>query len=77
MNRRTYLRIGKMQEIWRVKIAKRLEAPNPAEKARGRFKRLTAKYALPIVAFITVSREGIEGVVISGVSFAAPAAAKT
>jgi len=70
------LRIGKMQEKWRLKLAKALDAPTPSTNAAGRFKRFTMKYSLFLLSFITVSREGIEGVVfVSGVSFSAPATA--
>lgn len=69
------LRIGKMQEKWRVKVIKAME--NPEKQGRkGFLRRLAGKYALFLLAFITVSREGIEGVVfIAGVSFSAPATA--
>lgn len=68
------LRIGKMQEKWRVKLAKALEGPVNTTTGVNRFKRFTAKYSLFILSFITVVREGIEGVVfVSGVSFSAPA----
>jgi high-affinity iron transporter len=67
------LRVGKMQEKWRVKLAKALEAPVSA-KGRGAFKRLIEKYALFALPFVTVLREGIEGIVfVAGVSFSAPA----
>ena len=70
------LRIGKMQEKWRLKLAKSLEQPIKSSTNMGRIKRFTAKYFLFILSFITVSREGIEGVVfVSGVSFSAPATA--
>ena len=70
----TLLRIGKMQEKWRVKLIKALEAPIRAQSGKGCFKRFTTKYSLFLLSFITVSREGIEGVIfISGVSFSAPA----
>ncbi|PKS11750.1 hypothetical protein jhhlp_001739 [Lomentospora prolificans] len=68
------LRIGKMQEKWRVKLAKALDKPLDSTNTVGKFKRFTIKYSLFILSFITVSREGIEGVVfVSGVSFSAPA----
>ncbi|KAI3323912.1 iron permease FTR1 family protein [Xylariaceae sp. AK1471] len=69
------LRVGKMQEKWRVKLAKALEAPVTAN-AGGRFKRFAEKYAMFVLPFITVLREGIEAIVfIAGVSFSAPATA--
>jgi high-affinity iron transporter len=68
------LRVGKMQEKWRVKLIKVLEVPQQAQSRRGLFKRLAEKYTLFFLAFITVSREGIEGVVfVSGVSFSTSA----
>lgn len=77
------LRLSKMQEKWRVKIARTLET-GPID-ASGRwsflykwsaFKKWCEKYAMFMVPFITVLREGIEAIVfIAGVSFSAPATA--
>lgn len=72
------LRVGKMQEKWRVKLAKAIEAP--LRKNTGsrwdRFKRFGEKYVMFVLPFVTVLREGIEAIVfIAGVSFTAPAAA--
>jgi high-affinity iron transporter len=71
------LRVSKMQEKWRVKLAKSLEeSPVTASGKRGVFKRWGEKYAMFIVPFITVLREGLEAVIfIAGVSFSAPASA--
>ena len=71
------LRIGKMQEKWRVKIAAAMEAPlGRGSGTWSWFKRFCEKYALFILPFITVLREGIEAIVfIAGVSFTAPATA--
>ncbi|KAI0544229.1 iron permease FTR1/Fip1/EfeU [Xylaria curta] len=72
------LRVGKVQEKWRVKLAKALEAPvNVGSQSRlGWLKRFAEKYAMFILPFITVLREGIEAIVfIAGVSFSAPATA--
>jgi high-affinity iron transporter len=69
------LRIGKMQEKWRVKLAAALEAPvNSGAKGRWRwFKRFAEKYAMFVLPFITVLREGIEAIIfVAGVSFSAP-----
>lgn len=68
------LRIGKMQEKWRVKLAKALEAPvKTSGPTSGRFKRFAEKYAMFALPFITVLREGIEAIVfLAGVSFSAP-----
>jgi high-affinity iron transporter len=71
------LRVSKMQEKWRVKLAKALEEkPVTVAGKRGAFKRWCEKYAMFILPFITVLREGLEAVVfIAGVSFSSPAAA--
>ncbi|KAL7624078.1 high-affinity iron permease [Parahypoxylon ruwenzoriense] len=71
------LRVGKMQEKWRVKLAKALEAPlRTTDRRSGCFKRFAEKYAMFILPFITVLREGIEAIVfVTGVSFSAPATA--
>ncbi|KAI3332768.1 iron permease FTR1/Fip1/EfeU [Ustulina deusta] len=72
------LRVGKLQEKWRVKLAKALEAPigvGGGSRA-GWLKRFAEKYAMFVLPFITVLREGIEAIVfIAGVSFSAPATA--
>ncbi|KAI1305468.1 iron permease FTR1/Fip1/EfeU [Xylaria venustula] len=72
------LRVGKMQEKWRVKLAKALEAPVAVSGSSrtGWLKRFAEKYAMFVLPFITVLREGIEAIVfIAGVSFSAPATA--
>ncbi|KAJ2979752.1 hypothetical protein NUW58_g7123 [Xylaria curta] len=71
------LRVGKMQEKWRVKLAKAIEAPvNVSGSRSGWLKRFAEKYAMFILPFVTVLREGIEAIVfIAGVSFSAPATA--
>ncbi|KAI0113547.1 iron permease FTR1/Fip1/EfeU [Nemania sp. FL0031] len=71
------LRVGKMQEKWRVKLAKALEAPvNTSGSRAGWLKRFAEKYAMFVLPFVTVLREGIEAIVfIAGVSFSAPATA--
>ena len=69
------LRIGKMQEKWRVKLAKALESPLKAG-SKGWLSHFLEKYAMFVLPFITVLREGIEAVVfVAGVSFTAPASA--
>ena len=57
------LRMNKMQSKWRVKIAKSL-VEIPARK-RDRFKLgyLTSRYAMFLLPFITVLRDGLEAVV--------------
>lgn len=70
------LRIGKMQEKWRVKLAKAMETPIKSGAGRGWFKHFAEKYAMFALPFITVLREGIEAIVfVAGVSFSAPATA--
>jgi high-affinity iron transporter len=71
------LRVSKMQEKWRVKLAKSLEEKTvTAVRRKGAFKRWCEKYAMFLLPFITVLREGLEAVVfIAGVSFSAPASA--
>ncbi|KAK5662845.1 hypothetical protein OQA88_6256 [Cercophora sp. LCS_1] len=71
------LRVGKMQEKWRVKLAAAIEEPLSAAGKGGRWstiKRFFEKYAMFALPFITVLREGIEAIVfVAGVSFQAPA----
>lgn len=67
------LRVGKMQEKWRVKLAKAIESPIKTG-SKGWIGHLLEKYAMFFLPFITVLREGIEAVVfVAGVSFSAPA----
>jgi high-affinity iron transporter len=67
------LRVSKMQEKWRVKLAKAMQPKGvTGESSGGRFKRWSEKYAMFILPLVTVLREGIEAVVfIAGVSFSA------
>jgi high-affinity iron transporter len=68
------LRVGKMQDKWRLKVAKTMVAPTEGGARRSSFEKVVGKYALLILAFITVFREGIEGIVFgAGVTFSAPA----
>lgn len=74
------LRVSKLQEKWRVKLAKALAARDNSaastETATSRFKRFCEKYAMFILPFITLLREGLEAVVfIGGVSLGVPASA--
>jgi len=71
------LRVSKMQEKWRVKLAKALEdKPVTAGGRRGALKRWAEKYVMFMLPFVTVLREGLEAVVfIAGVSFSSPASA--
>lgn len=70
------LRISKLQDKWRVKLAKALEAKHSIREgpAKSRFKLWCEKYAMFILPFITVLREGLEAVVfIGGVGLGLPA----
>ncbi len=67
------LRINKMQEKWKVKLATAL-VKSPNKKLIFNLGHLTKKYALFILPFITVLREGIEAIVfVGGVSINSPA----
>ncbi|OJJ48477.1 hypothetical protein ASPZODRAFT_150698 [Penicilliopsis zonata CBS 506.65] len=69
------LRVNKLQDKWRIKLAKSLETTDhPQGTAMNRFKRWAEKYAMFILPFITVLREGLEAIVfIGGVSLSFPA----
>ncbi|KAL2871454.1 FTR1 family protein [Aspergillus lucknowensis] len=69
------LRVSKLQDKWRVKLAKALTHQNNSnESKKGRVKRWLEKYAMFILPFITVLREGLEGVVyVGGVGLGLPA----
>jgi len=71
------LRVSKMQEKWRVKLAQAMESNTARSGSRqGAFKRWAEKYAMFMLPFITVVREGLEAVVfVAGVSFSSPASA--
>jgi high-affinity iron transporter len=56
------LRVSKLQDKWRVKISKVLESDSAPLPVRGRMKRWAEKYAMFLLPFITVLREGIEAV---------------
>ncbi len=71
------LRVSRLQEKWRVKLAVALEAKSESGGSRMHaFKHFCEKYALLMLPFITVLREGLEAVVfVAGVTFSAPATA--
>lgn len=73
------LRVNKLQDKWRVKLARALDAKAATEgsQKRGhRFRRWAEKYSMFMLPFITVLREGLEAVVyIGGVSLGLPASA--
>lgn len=60
------LRINKMKEKWRVKLAQALIKEPPKGKDRFRIGYLTKKYCMFILPFITTLREGLEAVVFVG-----------
>lgn len=69
------LRISKMQTKWRVKLSAAMEAKvGNSGSSKSGFKRFCEKYALFILPFITVLREGCEAILfVAGVTFSAPA----
>ena len=73
------LRVSKLQDKWRVKLAKALEAKDSTKKRgayQSRLKTWCEKYAMFILPFITVLREGLEAVIfVGGVSVGEPATA--
>ena len=71
------LRVSKLQDKWRVKLARALEAKDSGEGSfTARLGRWSEKYAMFLLPFITVLREGLEAVVfIGGVGLGQPATA--
>lgn len=70
------LRVSKLQDKWRVKLAQALEKKDREIKgsAGSRLKQWSEKYAMFLLPFITVLREGLEAVVfIGGVGLGLPA----
>jgi high-affinity iron transporter len=75
------LRVSKMQEKWRLKLARALESKSNSityhtagQTFKERFKLYCERYAMFILPFITILREGLEAVIfIGGVSLALPA----
>lgn len=70
------LRVSKLQDKWRVKLANALEKQDVHHKTSSgnRFKLWCEKYAMFLLPFITVLREGLEAVVfIGGVGLGLPA----
>jgi high-affinity iron transporter len=68
------LRVSKLQDKWRVKITKLLEEKDSKLPIGGRLKRWGEKYAMFLLPFVTVLREGIEAVLfIAGVGLGLPA----
>ncbi|TKA57844.1 hypothetical protein B0A55_12218, partial [Friedmanniomyces simplex] len=72
------LRVSKLQDKWRVKLAKSLENDDGSTKrsCTRKFKLWGQKYSMFLLPFITVLREGLEAVVfIGGVGLSLPATA--
>ena len=69
------LRVFKLQDKWRVKLARALEKQDHSKAPAGtRFKIWSQKYAMFLLPFVTVLREGVEAVVfIAGVDLGLPA----
>ena len=69
------LRISKLQDKWRVKIAQAIEAKDSVKGGTGKkVSQWTKKYAMFLLPFVTVLREGLEAVVfIGGVGLGMPA----
>lgn len=70
------LRVSKLQDKWQVKLKKALESKKGSHTGgkRQRFKMWCEKYAMFLLPFITVLREGLEAVVfVGGVGLSLPA----
>ncbi|ANB12411.1 high-affinity iron permease FTR1 [Sugiyamaella lignohabitans] len=68
------LRVNKMKEKWRLKIAQAILSSE--EGSKFKIKRWFQKYALALLPFVTTLREGVEAIVfIGGVSLGTPATA--
>jgi high-affinity iron transporter len=69
------LRVSKLQDKWRARIAKAIEAKEQKGVKLGhRFRHWTEKYAMFVLPFITVLREGLEMIIfIGGVGLTLPA----
>lgn len=60
------LRINKMREKWRVKIAQSIINTRKSQVRNRRESRFTERYTLAILPFVTTLREGLEAVVFLG-----------
>jgi high-affinity iron transporter len=70
--------VSKLQDKWRAKLAKALEKKDAEVRgsAGTRLKQWGEKYAMFLLPFVTVLREGLEAVVfIGGVGLGLPATA--
>lgn len=61
----TMLRVNKMKEKWRVKIAKSIIETHKGQGSWG-LRHLSRKYAIAVLPFVTTLREGLEAVVFLG-----------
>lgn len=71
------LRINKLKSKWTAKLAKSFHAvPHEKQGMGARFQTWTRKYAMFILPFVTVLREGLEAVVfVAGIGLSTPAKA--
>jgi high-affinity iron transporter len=68
------LRVNKMKEKWRLKIAQAILDTD--KKSKFRIGEWSKKYALALLPFVTTLREGVEAIVfVGGVSLGTPATA--
>lgn len=68
------LRVNKMKEKWRIKLAQALIRPPSDKKDRLKIGYLAKKYCMFLLPFITCLREGLEAVVfVGGVGLSSPA----
>ena len=69
------LRVGKLEASWHAKMTRAVEAENSHDHPTtlGRFAKLRNKYAFFLLPFVTILREGFEGVLfIAGVVASSP-----
>ena len=68
------LRVSKMRDKWHAKLARAFEATNSTKG--NRIKQWAEKYAMFLLPFVTVLREGVEAILfVGGVSASQPASA--
>lgn len=71
------LRVGKLEASWRAKLTRAVEAGSNRDSSNtflGRFTNVGNKYALFMLPFVTILREGLEAVLfIAGVVASSPA----
>lgn len=71
------LRISKMQKKWQAKLTKSFQSKEaPGATLASKFKTWCEKYAMFLLPFITILREGLEAVIfIGGISLGVSASA--